>query len=320
MRKLMWKIGLLQFVLVGNVAVFAADYSVVSEEASATIRYKGGLSRAEKVSALDTAKLNALERYIERDLNKWSLYEACIQNRVELHVDQILNSAVPIDRRQDKEFKQYTVWVRAEISTVRLQRELNRCRPKGATHSDDRLVEGVDGGLPKTIAFVFIACEQLASGGFRGIRANVDIQQSLLEQFHNNGFSVTDGALLEDRSNGYYQQSELEADCGKIQPKSFVKAQKAAEHLHYEYFAYGRFIVRPATTDSVSGRVRVSITGSGSLKALNSGIPDKNSAVVGGVQSTQIGFVKEEALFEAYSDAVKQLSDKLIAQLNLTGV
>lgn len=315
MKSKLYLFGVLGLLLVISGMARAADSSVIVETATGTVNYSGRLDDKERRLAYRKAQINALERYIERDQNKIRLYESCLKPDIAEQIDDILNDTVPLgEGRRDKALKTFKHKVRIEFSAYRLQNALNRCRYDKAPR--DPLIAP---GEPGKIAFVFVACERLDDGRMRSVVANADIERSLQELFFNNGYEVTNGANLERQSEGVYRRARLEQRCGRIQEADFLDAEAAAAHTHRDYFAYGTFVIQPATLDERTGKYRVVVNGNGGLKHVESPA-GRFSSIVGDVQSAQLGTTAQEALYAAYKHAVRSVADKMIAQLNLGGV
>lgn len=247
---------------------------------------------------LKKAKIRALERYISGQQLMLAQYDECLRPNIDTQIDEYIQGVDIIRDDFDRSLKQLTMVVNATINVARLRNHFRGCR--------------VDRGR---IAFVFIACEDMGGDRYRPMRSNNAIEQSLQEFFLNNGYRPIDGMRMEEY-NERYSRARLEQQCstksGRI---NFSEAQKAAELLGSDYFAYGTFYVRKTGVDKVTGMQRASTVGQGGLVDLSRPGGELVSSA-SDVKRPGMDATPEDAMIEARRKAAIALAERMVAQFN----
>jgi hypothetical protein len=106
-------------------APLVASAQIVETKGMSTVRYAGkSATPAERAQAQRDAKVNAVERFIA-DTNpaKQRLFDAA-RDRLAASIDTLILSATPISETDDPKSKTYTLVLRAEINSARLDNAL----------------------------------------------------------------------------------------------------------------------------------------------------------------------------------------------------
>lgn len=281
----------------------AQDTQAVGQ-ATVEIR-RGKPNRKELRKATLAAQMKALETFVSTDQSKIDTFDRCLRPDLENNIGNFVNAYEVIRENVDSRARLLQMTVKASINHTRLQNHLRRCKGKGQDRG--------------RIAFVFIACQQLAPGKFRALRANASVERTVQEVFLTNGYRVTANTQMESDSGGQYKRARLERECERDGNITWLPAQRAAEMGGNDYFVFGTFNIGRSATDDVSGLQRVSAGVDAQLVSISS-VGSELLAVIGDVQAAALGSTEEEAIVDARKMAARQIAERMVAQLNNQGV
>ena len=154
-----------------------------SAKGIATVNYSGKLSASVKQDAMQKAKINALDRYINdfNDQPKERNY-SLIRNQIVTSIDSYVLSALVLSEQTDEKGHSYTVTVRADINDGKLENAMK----------DSSAMANTANGEKSMIIFVFVARQQKSVQSFddkkykradvqRGVTANENLNRDTTE-------------------------------------------------------------------------------------------------------------------------------------------
>ena len=154
-----------------------------SAKGIATVNYSGKLSASVKQDAMQKAKINALDRYINdfNDQPKERNY-SLIRNQIVTSIDSYVLSALVLSEQTDEKGHSYTVTVRADINDGKLENAMK----------DSSAMANTANGEKSMIIFVFVARQQKSVQSFddkkykradvqRGATANENLNRDTTE-------------------------------------------------------------------------------------------------------------------------------------------
>ena len=154
-----------------------------SAKGIATVNYSGKLSATVKQDAMQKAKINALDRYINdfNDQPKERNY-SLIRNQIVTSIDSYVLSALVLSEQTDEKGHSYTVTVRADINDGKLENAMK----------DSSAMANTANGEKSMIIFVFVARQQKSVQSFddkkykradvqRGVTANENLNRDTTE-------------------------------------------------------------------------------------------------------------------------------------------
>lgn len=124
----------------------------LQEKGMATVPYGGwmGLTAKVRATALDKAKINAVERYIAHTSAAEQQNYDAVRSRIAAHIDRYVLSSSTLSAAKDKDAKTYTLVISAEVNVSRLDDALQANTAVANTSQTQR----------SYITFVFVAREQ----------------------------------------------------------------------------------------------------------------------------------------------------------------
>jgi len=154
-----------------------------SAKGIATVNYSGKLSASVKQDAMQKAKINALDRYINdfNDQPKERNY-SLIRNQIVTSIDSYVLSALVLSEQTDEKGHSYTVTIRADINDGKLENAMK----------DSSAMANTANGEKSMIIFVFVARQQKSVQSFddkkykradvqRGVTANENLNRDTTE-------------------------------------------------------------------------------------------------------------------------------------------
>lgn len=154
-----------------------------SAKGIATVNYSGKLSATVKQDAMQKAKINALDRYINdfNDQPKERNY-SLIRNQIVTSIDSYVLSALVLSEQTDEKGHSYTVTIRADINDGKLENAMK----------DSSAMANTANGEKSMIIFVFVARQQKSVQSFddkkykradvqRGVTANENLNRDTTE-------------------------------------------------------------------------------------------------------------------------------------------
>jgi len=154
-----------------------------SAKGIATVNYSGKLSASVKQDAMQKAKINALDRYINdfNDQPKERNY-SLIRNQIVTSIDSYVLSALVLSEQTDEKGHSYTVTIRADINDGKLENAMK----------DSSAMANTANGEKSMIIFVFVARQQKSVQSFddkkykradvqRGATANENLNRDTTE-------------------------------------------------------------------------------------------------------------------------------------------
>ena len=146
------------FVIVGvALSTATADAAPPSAKGIVTVNYSGKLSASAKQDAMQKAKINALDRYINDfdDQPKERNY-SLVRNQIIASIDSYVLSALVLSEQVDEKAHSYTLTIRADINDGKLENAMK----------DSSAMANTANGEKSLIIFVFVARQQKSVQSF----------------------------------------------------------------------------------------------------------------------------------------------------------
>ena len=148
--------------LVGLCMAFSVFAQVVSVKGVGTVPYTGNVFvDADKVAAVQRAKLKAVERYFAENGESESANFDAVAPYIEANLDKFILSDVITDEKDEKALKRYSVAIKVEINVSKLRNELKKASAAGNPAAGNATAAG-----KSQLAYLFIAREVSSSRSF----------------------------------------------------------------------------------------------------------------------------------------------------------
>lgn len=135
---------------------------VVSVKGIGTVPYTGTVfADADKVAAVQRAKVKAVERYFAENGESESANFESIAPYIEANLDKFILSDVVTDEKDEKALKRYSVAIKVEINVPKLRNELKKASAAGNPTAGNATAAG-----KSQLAYLFIAREVASSRSF----------------------------------------------------------------------------------------------------------------------------------------------------------
>lgn len=266
----------------------------------ATIDTRGKKVKPKEVKKVKLlASVKALENFIQADQPKMRLYSQCLKSTIEQRISEFVNSSDVIRYDMDKAARQYTVVLKVSLNTIHLENVMeSEC--KG------------DASQKARISFVFFAREKVKDGGYKTPEGNFYIDAKVKQVFLNNTFKPVNNNNLE-KVYQRYSKSKIQQQYVETGEIDWSVIEESVIRNNSDYFSFGAFQIREATTDPTSGLVSSSVVVSAEVVDLHN---DSTLGVVGPVQVRALGPTADDASTEALKLASEKLAKAIVSQLN----